>query len=150
METMNAIDLLTVTATVLTAILLGSMTFFSLVMAPLIFIKLELKTAGQFVRAVFPWYYLAICLLAGLAGLLMLAVLPVNGAVLLLVAAAALYCRASLTPQINRYRDQSLAGDQRAGVIFNRLHRLSEVINVLQLLAVFGVLLHLSLFIELT
>jgi len=38
----------------------GGMTFFSTVMAPFVFTKLPLETAGPFIRAVFSWYYLAI------------------------------------------------------------------------------------------
>ena len=41
-----------------TGILLGAMLFFSGVMAPLIFTKLEADVAGRFIRQVFPWYYL--------------------------------------------------------------------------------------------
>ena len=51
--------------TVITGLLAGSMLFFSFVMAPLIFIKLEIREAGKFVRAVFPWYYLVVIALSG-------------------------------------------------------------------------------------
>ena len=68
---------------------------------------------------------------------------------LLLVAASAIYCRQSLMPGINRQRDKSLSGDKEAGKLFNRLHKRSEIINGLQLLAVIAVLLHLAFFIQL-
>ena len=40
------------------------MIFFSFVMAPLIFTKLEGEVAGRFIRAVFPWYYLFLGILS--------------------------------------------------------------------------------------
>lgn len=146
---MDMIWISTVLALIVTAILAGSMVFFSAVMAPLIFIKLDMPVAGGFVRAVFPWYYLLIAVLAGIGGLGLLAALPLNASMLLLVAASALYCRQILTPQINEFRDQSLAGDKQAGKTFNRLHKRSEIINGLQILAVLAVLLHLAFFIQL-
>ena len=39
------------------ALTFGGMTFFSAVMAPLVFTKLPFDTAGAFIRQVFPWYY---------------------------------------------------------------------------------------------
>lgn len=42
-----------------TGILLGAMLFFSCVMVPLIFTKLDADVAGRFIRQVFPWYYLS-------------------------------------------------------------------------------------------
>jgi hypothetical protein len=125
------------------SILAGSMVFFSAVMAPLIFIKLDIETAGRFVRQVFPWYYLAVILLAASGALFLVWGLPLNASLLALVAGSAMYCRQSLMPAINAYRDQSLAGDQQATSTFERLHRRSEIINGLQILAVFAVLLHL-------
>ena len=50
----------------------GGMTFFSAVMAPLVFTKLPFETAGAFIREVFPWYYLAMGLTTLLAVLLLL------------------------------------------------------------------------------
>ena len=53
-------EFLFITGLLSAAILVGSMVFFSWVMAPLIFIKLDETTAGPFVRSIFPWYYLVI------------------------------------------------------------------------------------------
>jgi len=125
------------------SLLAGSMVFFSAVMAPLIFIKLDIETAGRFIRQVFPWYYLAVILLAALGALLLVWGLPLNAGLLTLVAVSAVYCRQSLMPAINAHRDLSLSGDKAATKTFDRLHRRSEIINGLQILAVFAVLLHL-------
>lgn len=125
------------------SVLAGSMLFFSAVMAPLIFIKLDIDTAGRFVRQVFPWYYLAVILLAALGALLLVWGLPLNAALLALVAISAGYCRQKLMPSINAWRDRSMAGDKQATMTFDRLHRRSEIINGLQILAVLAVLIHL-------
>ncbi len=130
---------------VLVAMLAGAMSFFTLVIAPLIFIKLEPETAGRFVRAVFPWYYLIVIVTSLLAALLIFATWPLNATLLALVSSSAAYCRQALMPAINQHRDAVKAGDATANSIFNRLHRRSEIINTLQLLAIFAVVLHLSL-----
>lgn len=130
--------------TVLIALLAGSMLFFSFVMAPLIFIKLEIDVAGRFVRAIFPWYYLLIIVLATTGSLALVAIAPLNAGLLALVAASTIYCRQSLMPRINEYRDRSKAGEEGTNKIFDKLHRRSEILNGLQLLAVVAVLLHLA------
>ena len=140
---MNTIFMLEGVATVLVALLAGSMLFFSFVMAPLIFIKLDIDVAGKFVRAVFPWYYLLILVLAGLSALTLVAFAPLNAALMLLIAGSTAYCRQFLMPQINEHRDRSRAGESGATKIFDKLHRRSEVLNGLQVLAVMAVLLHL-------
>lgn len=127
------------------SILAGSMLFFSAIMAPLIFIKLDIETAGRFIRQVFPWYYLAVIVLAALGAVFLVWGLPLNAGLLALVAGSAVYCRQRLMPAINAWRDQSLAGDKQAAPVFARLHRRSEIINGLQILAVFAVLVHLVL-----
>src|SRR6056300_1531664 len=91
-------------ATVLVALLAGSMLFFYFVMAPLIFIKLEIVVAGKFVRAVFLWYYLLIIILAAMGSLVLVFLAPLNAGLLGLVAASTIYCRQSLMPRINEYR----------------------------------------------
>mgnify|MGYP006215934769 CR=1 FL=1 len=100
--------------------------------------------AGKFVRAVFPWYYLLILILAGLGALTLIAFAPINASLMLLTAGSTAYCRQYLMPQINDYRDRSRAGEAETTEIFDKLHRRSEVLNGLQLLAVMAVLLHLA------
>lgn len=131
-------------ATVLTALLTGSMLFFSFVMAPLIFIKLEIREAGKFVRAVFPWYYLLVIVFSGFGSLALVAIAPLNATLLFVVSVSTIYCRQSLMPSINDHRDRSNNGEEAASKIFDKLHRRSEVLNGLQLLFVMAVLLHLS------
>ncbi len=128
----------------LSAALFGSMVFFSFVMAPLIFTQLDEATAGRFIRAVFPWYYLVLLALSGLAGLALFTVAPLEAGVMLAIASLAVFSRQVLMPMINRFRDQSTAGDQAAGRRFDQLHRFSVIINMMQLVGVTLVLILLA------
>jgi hypothetical protein len=126
------------------ALTFGGMTFFSAVMAPLVFTKLPLDTAGAFIREVFPWYYLAMGATT-LAALL--ALLPGIGAGLgwaaalcALALAGFVVARQVLMPRINQARDAQLAGEAGAGRRFGRLHGMSVLINGAQWLAVLAAL----------
>lgn len=135
---------LTVLGQVSTATLFGSMAFFSCVMAPLVFIKLEEATAGRFIRSVFPWYYLVVLVLSLVAALALAFALPLHAAAMAAVAAGAVVSRQMLMPRINRHRDAMLAGDSSAGKSFDRLHKLSVWINGAQLLAALAILVLLA------
>ena len=141
METTNIPQIVTGLALALT---FGGMTFFSAVLAPLVFIKLPLDTAGSFIRQVFPWYYLSMAAttLVALAALLFVpGVVAAWGAWLTaLVLVGFVFARQILMPRINRARDAMLSGDRASGQRFNRLHRLSVVVNACQWLAVFAAL----------
>lgn len=119
------------------AALFGGMLAFSVLFAPLVFIKLEAATAGGFIRQVFPWYYLYVLVTGGLSAL----GLAVTGAPLWAIATAAVvallavYTRWVLMAQINALRDRELAGDEEAGKAFQARHRLSVWINGAQLIA---------------
>ncbi len=141
---MELTQLLQGSASVSTALLFGAMAFFSFLMAPLIFIKLEAEIAGKFVRAVFPWYYLTLICLSSISCLLLITIAPLNAGLLALVASSALYCRQILMPSINNFRDQAKSGDIKSNQSFERLHKRSEFLNYLQLIAVLAVMLHLS------
>ena len=141
---MDLIALLQGISILLLALLFGAMVFFSFAMAPLIFIKLDIEVAGPFVRAVFPWYYLLIITLGAISCLLLVNFAPLNSGLMVLVTASAIYCRQMLMPSINDYSDRSKAGERGVSKIFDRLHKRSEVMNSLQLLAVFAVLVHLA------
>ena len=123
-----------------TALLFGSMMFFSAVMAPLIFIKLGGEAAGRFIRQVFPWYYLVVIVLAAVGAAALAVPRPVDAAVLGAVAAVGVAARQVLMPMINRARDAMLAGDAASKTRFSRLHRLSVWINAAQIVAVAVVL----------
>jgi hypothetical protein len=137
---MNELVSLEVLAGLALSLTFGGMTFFSAVMAPLVFTKLPFDTAGAFIREVFPWYYLSMGG-SSLAALLLL--LPGIGEGLAWPAALAglalagfLLARQWLMPTINRARDAQVQGDPAAGERFRRLHGLSVLINGVQWLAV--------------
>jgi hypothetical protein len=120
------------------------MAFFSAVMAPLVFIKLDAATAGRFIRGVFPWYYLVVLVLAALAAAALAAGRPADAGIMAAVAVGAWVSRQVLMPRINAHRDRSLAGDASAGRRFDRLHRVSVWINAAQLLACGAVMVRLA------
>ena len=126
------------------ALTFGGMTFFSAVMAPLVFTKLPIATAGTFIRQLFPWYYLTM----GISTLMALSALMLAGKALssletvltTLVFIGFVFARQWLMPTINRARDAELAGDYVAGQRFKRLHSASVAINGLQWLAILATL----------
>ncbi len=126
------------------ALTFGGMTFFSAVMAPLVFTKLPFETAGTFIRQVFPWYYLTmgattlVALLAMLFGPSHTANL--EAPLVALVLLGFVFARQVLMPLINRARDEELAGRAGAAQRFKRLHQTSVMINAIQWLAVLAAL----------
>ena len=114
---------------------LGSMVFFAAGIAPTVFQSLPEAEAGQFLRRLFPRYYLALILGAGAAGLCFVMTSPLAAAVCLIIAGSTAWVRQVLVPRINQLRDAELGGDTYAGQQFARLHRWSVSINMVQLLA---------------
>ena len=114
---------------------LGSMVFFAAGIAPTVFQSLPEAEAGQFLRRLFPRYYLALILGAGAAGLCFVMTSPLAAAVCLIIASSTAWVRQVLVPRINQLRDAELGGDTDAGQQFARLHRWSVSINMVQLLA---------------
>ncbi len=129
-------DILTYISLFATALLFGGMVFFAAFMTPLIFAKLDGDVRGQFLRDVFPWYYLTVLCLGAIAALAVISWRPVDGAILAGVAGVAVVVRQVLLPIINRARDGRDSGDAEAAKRFSRLHRLSVWINLSQMLAV--------------
>lgn len=117
------------------AVLFGGMMTFSFMFAPLVFAKLPGETAGAFIRAVFPWYYLFVLAVAGLAAALLAAGAPVPAWVMALVALGGALARQALMPAINRFRDRQMAGEAGAGRWFSWLHQGSVVLNLVQIAA---------------
>ena len=120
---------------------LGAMLFFAVGVAPTVFQALPIEEAGLFLRKLFPRYYLALIVGSGLAGGLWISSAPLAAAVCWLIALSTLWIRQSLVPRINQLRDADLAGDAAAGKRFATLHRVSVIINMVQLLALVSLLL---------
>ena len=114
---------------------LGSMVFFAAGIAPTVFQSLPEAEAGQFLRRLFPRYYLALIFGASAAGLCFAMTSPLAAAICFIIAGSTGWVRQVLVPRINQLRDAELGGDTDAGQQFARLHRWSVGINMVQLLA---------------
>ena len=120
---------------------LGAMLFFAVGVAPAVFQALPIEQAGQFLRQLFPRYYLALIVGSGVAGCLWISSAPLAAGICLLIAVSTLWIRQRLVPRINQVRDAELVGDTAAGARFATLHRVSVIINMIQLLALVALLL---------
>ena len=127
------------------ALLLGGMVFFAGVVAPRVFTRLPMAYAGPFIRALFPQYYLYLAVTSGLCAAALAFERPADAAVMALVALVTLWLMLGLMPAINRRSDQAQAGEGGAKQAFDRGHRLSVIVNALQLAAAAGVFVHLAL-----
>ncbi len=103
----------------------GIMLFFTVAVAPTIFVVLPPEWASAYVRSFFPKYYLFLGLSTAGAAALAGAAL-VQGS-LVAVALVFFLSRFWLTPQVNQARDK------HQGRRFKQLHSLSVALNVLQL-----------------
>ncbi len=125
--------------------LVGGMVFFGIIMAPLVFTRLDMATAGRFIRATFPRYYLYVLISSAVAALALWATDGWSAAGLSVIAVSTIWLREGLMRRINRLRDAELAGDATAGAAFARAHRLSVLINQAQLLAALAVVVRVAL-----
>jgi membrane associated rhomboid family serine protease len=124
-------------ANALVLMLLGAMLFFPSVVAPVVFTSLPEAQAGAFLRSMFPRYYAFMIALSLIAALLFLAANDetayLAAIVCLFLGVSTLWVRQWLLPRINAARDAQLAGDTEVGRRFDRDHKLSVGINLLQL-----------------
>ncbi|MEO1794697.1 MAG: DUF4149 domain-containing protein [Pseudomonadota bacterium] len=118
-------------AAVLAAASLGAMLFFSAIVAPTTFKALPEEHAGQFLRTLFPYYFEINGVVAIAAGLL--ALRPLESVLLVAAGAMMVAVKIFLIPIINAARDEMLAGSQSAKADFDRWHRLSVIINVVEM-----------------
>ena len=114
----------------LTAMILGIMLFFSLVIAPVVFTTLDEDNARKFIRRIFPFYYnvnLAISFIVLLL-FLFLSKLGVDFYLILLITILFAISNYLLMPLINKYRDEKQ--DKK----FKYSHFISVVINFVQMI----------------
>ena len=103
----------------------GIMLFFSVAVAPTIFVVLPQEWASAYVRSFFPKYYLFLGLTTAAAAAL--AATPTLQIGLAVCAFLFFFSRFWLTPRIN------LARDEKQGQTFKILHFSSVALNMLQL-----------------
>ena len=137
-------DLSPALSLIATSFLLGSMVFFAAVAAPAVFAFLPEDMRGLFLRGIFPRYTAWGIAVAAIAAALAFPADMLSAAVLGLVAGAFLAVRQGLLPRINQARDARAAGDEGAKADFARLHRLSVLINLAQMLALVAVIFLLA------
>jgi len=130
-------------ANALVLMLLGAMLFFPSVVAPVVFTSLPEAQAGAFLRSMFPRYYAFMIALSLIAALLFLVTNDESAyqatVVCLFVGVSTLWVRQWLLPRINAARDAQLAGDAEAGRRFDRDHKLSVGVNMVQLVLLVGI-----------
>lgn len=134
------IDLFEITGLIIISMLLGAMIFFSLIVAPITFIKLKKDEASNFIRSIFPWYYVVIIFLSLLSCAILLVAKSFESLIMGMISIGAIASRYWLIPKINLYRDRSLEGDNSSEKLFNRFHKFSVLINGLQILGIIYVL----------
>lgn len=118
---------------------IATMIFFGAIVAPTAFQTLGKETAGPFVRALFPLYYLFFVILAALATLFSLLAGAEIGALLLaLVTGGFVYGRFLLTPEMERARESDDEARRK------QLHNRSMIINAVQMLGFLIALLLLA------
>lgn len=123
-----------------TALCLGGMVFFTIAVAPLTHRALPREMAGQFLRRLFPIYYLFVFATAAGAAV---ALIPLSGTaagIMTAVAALAIWSRQVMTPRINSLGELRAAGDADAARRFGRLHHVSVFGNILMMAAGMAVL----------
>ncbi|HLG83200.1 MAG TPA: DUF4149 domain-containing protein [Bradyrhizobium sp.] len=116
---------------ILSAMSLGAMLFFSAVVAPTLFKVLPADGAGSFLRALFPKYFIVNGVLAGVAALL--AYRWAASLILIACAAAMLGVAVWMIPIINAARDRMISGRAGAKTEFDKWHRASVLINMLEM-----------------
>ncbi|SLN76920.1 DUF4149 domain-containing protein [Oceanibacterium hippocampi] len=139
---MSGILTLHVLASLLCALLLGGMVFFTFVVTPTVFRRLEQPARGAFLEAILPVYYRVMGLLA------LAAALPVwyrsEAWILFAVGIGFVVADRLLRPRIARHRPGRERGEPAATAAFRRLHGASMVLNLAQLVLVLGVFLRLA------
>lgn len=118
---------MTAFALLTTALLFGGMTFFSFGFAPVLFKQLPMAQVRPLLRGTFPYYYLAVIGVSGVAASVAVVVSGLAALLLAVVFLSTVYAREILMPQINAATDRD---DQ---TMFKRLHGASVVIQLVQI-----------------
>lgn len=116
------------------SLMLGGMVFFAAVTTPVAFARLEKEQARHYIRGVFPVYYLWVLATSAIAAVALFPLDRRASIVMAVCAAVTIWLRQGVMLGI-RAADE--AGDQPR---FRRLHRISVIVNLLQMVAAAGVL----------
>ena len=115
---------------VLVSVWIGSIIFFSSIIAPTVFKSLDEKSAGLFLRAFFPKYYVFGIIIGVLA--IVIDIKSHDNLAFLLIGSMIVlsFISRGLIPMINNARDMGDKGKDK----FKKLHTFSVVLNVVTLL----------------
>jgi hypothetical protein len=123
--------------------LLGIMLFFAFAVAPTVFRSLPAEHAGTYLRAIFPRYYLWGIIFAIITAAIAIKVDMTVFITVSVIAVLFIFSRQILLPVINTARDAKLAGEEGALPRFKRLHLVSVLINLSQMLMLVGCIVYL-------
>ena len=118
----------------ITGMILGFMIFFPIVVAPSVFKNFNEKQSSLFLRSFFPKYYL-FGIITTLIGIFISAlekdfIIIFSLSIIFL---GFVFSRQYLTPLINKAKDEIIKSNDLSKVKFERLHRFSVIINILQI-----------------
>jgi len=130
---------------IIVSLLLGSMVFFAVVVAPTVFQSLTPDQASNFLRTIFPRYYLW-GIVFSIAALGVCVFHSPKGSVLMtLILFGFVYSRQILMPKINESRDAYLSSESAEDKSrFDALHRRSVIINVAQMLMLVTIIIAMN------
>lgn len=119
----------------ITGMILGFMIFFPIVVAPSVFKNLNEKQSSIFLRSFFPKYYLFGIIITTIG--IFISALEKDFKIIFcfsLIFIGFFFSRQYLTPLINKAKDKIIKSDELSKVKFERLHRFSVIINILQII----------------
>ena len=121
----------------LTSVILGTMVFFSFVVAPVTFTTLNEENARKFIRKIFPYYYLfnLIISILTILSFIIIKKFLIEFYLILFVAILFVISNFVLMPLINKFRDTNQ--DKK----FKYIHFISVVINFVQMILLVLVLI---------
>ena len=121
----------------LIAISLGTMIFFSFIVATIIFKVLDAVNAGKFVRKIFPFYYMINLIILSLVVILFIYKSQINIYFYLVLFLALLFAFLLfiLMPMINKFKDNN--EDKK----FDFSHKLSVILNFVQMVGLIYLLI---------
>jgi len=121
----------------LIAISLGTMIFFSFIVAPVIFKVLDAINAGKFVRKIFPFYYMINLIILSLVVILLIYNSQINTDFYFVLFLALLFAFLLfiLMPMINKFKDNN--EDKK----FDFSHKFSVILNFVQMVGLIYLLI---------
>ena len=125
-------NLILVTINFLVPFLIGSLIFFSIVVAPNVFISLDQKNARKFIRSIFPKLYLWAFLISITITLLIFSHGIIYSLIFLVISSGFLFSRLFLVKWINEVSDLKEKTSKQIKK-FKTLHSLSVLIFISQI-----------------